>query len=384
MVMSKGVGELKSRGVEWADPGFFAEQSRTRNFFRILKQLVIPPEGNKTIPTVPGIILFLLTLAIGSAAYNTSSNILFMTLSLLFTSILLSGVLAWVNFKGTRWRMILEPHFRAGKITPVRIELSNDKRLLPTYSLWFNVRAQRSEVSKRVYLQERLDARSSTRLDWIFEPKSRGREVIAIDGLETQFPFGFLRKIVGGGMRREVFVWPSQIEYEFHPPSGLHAVKQGETVLKPGWGTELINLREYQTGDPQRLVHWKASARVRRLMVRQMSEENQDAYVLFVESPATVWKDAEQFEILCSFAASLAEDLYMEHSLWGTAINDEPLMPVKKLSDLHGFMEQLARLETVDRYTPMEEISDSTVITFAPGHEREVVANVGGSRAGAA
>ena len=79
-------------------------------------------------------------------------------------------------------------------------------------------------------------------------------------------------------------------------------------------------------------------------MVRQMSEENQDAYVLFVESPATVWKDAEQFEILCSFAASLAEDLYMEHSLWGTAINDEPLMPVKKLSDLHGFMEQLARL----------------------------------------
>ncbi len=89
--------------------------------------------------------------------------------------------------------MILEPHFRVGKITPVRIELSNDKRLLPTYSLWFNVRAQRSEVSKRVYLQERLDARSSTRLDWIFEPKSRGREVIAIDGLETQFPFGFLR-----------------------------------------------------------------------------------------------------------------------------------------------------------------------------------------------
>ena len=154
--------------MEWEDPGFFAEQSRTRNFFRILKQLVIPPEGNKTIPTVPGIILFLLTLAIGSAAYNTSSNILFMTLSLLFTSILLSGVLAWVNFKGTRWRMILEPHFRAGKITPVRIELSNDKRLLPTYSLWFNVRAQRSEVSKRVYLQERLDARSSTRLDWIF------------------------------------------------------------------------------------------------------------------------------------------------------------------------------------------------------------------------
>ncbi len=85
---------LPAGPVEWADPGFFAHQSRTRNLFRILKQLFIPPRGHKTIPTAAGFVLILLTLGIGSAAYNTSSNILFMTVSLLLSSLLLSGILS--------------------------------------------------------------------------------------------------------------------------------------------------------------------------------------------------------------------------------------------------------------------------------------------------
>ncbi len=93
---------MKPKSLEWADPGFFTNQSRTRNFFRILKQLVFPPEGHKTLPTPVGIVLIALSLGIGSAAYNTSSNILFMTLSLLLSSLLLSGILAWLNFKGTQ------------------------------------------------------------------------------------------------------------------------------------------------------------------------------------------------------------------------------------------------------------------------------------------
>ena len=373
-----------SPGVEWADPRFFAEQSRTWNFFRLIKQLVVPPDGHKTLPTLPGMLLFALTFGIGTAAYNTSSNILFMTLSLLLTSILLSGVLAWMNFKGTRWRLHLESHFRAGKITPIGIELSNDKRLLPSYSLWFNVRADKSDVTSRIYLQERLDPQSSVRLDWIFEPERRGKEVIEINGLETQFPFGFLRKIVGGGIKREVAVWPKRIDYDFDPPKSIHAFQQGHSILKPGSGTELINLRDYQTGDPQRLVHWKASARMRRLMVRQMSEENQDAFLLFLETPKGIWKDEEQFEVLCSFVGALSEDLYLRNRLWGFALNDEPIRVVKRLGDLHALMEDLALLKRVEHYTPSDALMGATVVRFAPEKGKRVGAYVGGVKAGEA
>ncbi len=370
--------------VEWADPGFFTRQSRARNFFRVLKQLVVPPKGHKVIPTLVGWLLILLTLGIGSAAYNTSNNILFMTLSLLLSSFLLSGILSWMNFKGTRWRLVLEPHFRAEEVTPVRIELSNGKKLLPTYSLWFDMRAAMSGESKRLYLQERLDAMSSVRLDWMFEPKKRGIEQIDIAGLETQFPFGFLRKIIGGGISRQVVVWPKRIDYVFKPASSRHAYQQGSANFKPGSGAELVNLRHYQPGDAQRLVHWKASARLRRLMVRQMCEENQEAYLLFLETPESVWSEGGQFEKLCSFAAALAEDLYMNDRLWGAAINDEPVLPIKRLSDLHFFLEKLAQLHPVEDYRPLEETQAATTITFSPGAGDRVNAYVGGNKAGSA
>ena len=99
-------------------------------------------------------------------------------------------------------------------------------------------------------------------------------------------------------------------------------------------------------------------------MVRQMCEENQEAFLLFLETPDSAWSEGGQFEKLCSFAAALAEDLYMNDHLWGVAINDQPVLPIKRLSDLHFFLEKLAQLHPVENYTPMEENRAATIITF--------------------
>ena len=382
--MSAKAASRESSPAEWADPGFFLQQSRMRNFLRLMRQLIKPPEGHKTLPTASGMVLILLALGIGSAAYNTSSNILFVTLSLLLSSLLLSGILSWINFKGLRWRLVLEPHFRAGEVTPVRIELNNTKKFLPTYSLLFNIRAVNCGESRRLYLQERLEAGAAKRLDWIFEPNKRGDETIELAGLESKFPFGFLRKIIGSSYSSEVTVWPRRITYTFRPTSGLHSHRQGSTVLKPGSGAELINLREYRSGDTMRQVYWKASARLRRLIVRETSDENQDAYLIFLETPGDIWPHSEQFETLCSFVGSLAEDLYMSDRLWGAAINDRPVQTIKRLSDLHALLAELARLEPIDHYMPIQEVMGATIITFKPGPNNQVFAYVGGNKAGSA
>lgn len=367
---------------EWVDPGFVLHQSPVRNLLRVLRQLIKPLKGDKTLPTPTGLVLIALSIGIGSAAYNASSNILFITLSLMLSSLLLSGLLSWMNFKGTRWRMILPPHLRAGEVTDVRVELWNANSLLPVYSLCFNVMGMASRVSRTLYQQERLDPGEHAQLDWLFEPQTRGVETIAITSLESQFPFGFLRKSVWGGVHRSVVVWPKRVAYEFKPLDGHHWRQQGRPVLRPGSGTELINLRNYLPGDPVRLMHWKASARLRRPMVRDMSEDNQASYLIFVETPARVWPDPEQFEVLCSVAASLAEDLYEHDQLWGAAINDQPVLPIRRLSDLHRFLELLVQVQPVDHYTPVDDIMGTTVITFRPGAEKRVTMYVGGHQAG--
>lgn len=369
---------------QWAEPGFVIQQSWFRNVFRVLKQLIRPLRGDRTLPTPVGLVLIALALAIGTAAYNTSSNILFMTLSLLLSCLLLSGVLAWMNLNGTRWRIVLAPHFRVEEDATVRLELVNTKTLLPTCSLCFHMGALNSGVAKTVCQTEGLEPGESTQLSWRFKPQRRGTETIAITGLESQFPFGFLRKCLSGGLRHEVVVWPRRIPYDFKPVTGRHWRQQGQTVRKPGGGTDMINLREYRSGDPIRLMHWKASARSGQMMVREMSEEHEDAYFILVETPARLWKHPAQFEAMCSLAGSMAEDLFRRRQLRGGAVNDQPAIAIKGLSDVHRFLDLLAVVQPVERYTPIQNHTDATTVTFRPGNETRVNIYVGAQYSGTA
>ncbi|MGE9294442.1 MAG: DUF58 domain-containing protein, partial [Puniceicoccales bacterium] len=374
-----------SRPGDWAQPDFFSIRlSREWRFWRLLWMMVLPPEGGRTIPTPSGYALILVVLGLGTAAYNTASNILFMALSLLLSSLILSGFLSWLNFRGVRWRLNLPASFRAGEKADLQIELSNAKRMLPTYNICFNVRTKRQRKRERVLLESRLDPGASRRLDWVFRPQQRGVDTIIVSGLESQFPFGFLHKSMGGGIKCPITVVPSRVEYEFQPPVGLHAHRRGEISRRPGSGAELINIRRYQEGDPQRLVHWKASARLRRLMIRQMAEETREGYLIFVESPSSLWQEGDQFEKFCSFAGSLAEDLFRQGSLTGYALNADPVNPVKRLQDLHRFLKALAGLKPIDHYQPAPEITGYNLITFRPGAGGAVLAYIGGNPVGTA
>ena len=72
-----------STNAEWFGPGARPRTWRDFRLSRFLLAMVIPPKGQKVVPTKAGLVLIVLALSIGVAAYNTSSNILFIALSLL-------------------------------------------------------------------------------------------------------------------------------------------------------------------------------------------------------------------------------------------------------------------------------------------------------------
>ena len=366
----------------WADPGFTVKQSRFRNVLRILKQALKPLHGDRTVPTTVGLVLIALSLGVGVAAYNTSNNILFMTLSLMLSCLILSGILAWMNLHGVTWRLVAPARLRVGEAASVSIDLVNTKKALTTYSLCFELEARPDGESCLLAQKEGLDPGQKTRLLWRYTPVHRGTTTLAISRLESLFPFGFLRKYISGVLERSVITWPKRTAYSLSPAFGSELRRQGQSVPARGYGSELVNLRGYRPGDPVRMVHWKASARLRRLMTRETSEERQDLYLIYLSSMGSIWRDAASFEAMLSLAGTLAEDLYQRRQLWGTAINNDPVHTVRTAADLFSFLDRLARLQPVDAVQLRDPFSGGTVISFAPNPDGEITLYVGNHTAG--
>ena len=57
----------------------------------------------------------------------------------------------------------------------MRIEISNAKRFLTTYSLWFDMVAKLSKLKGRLPLARRLNPERNVSLEWSFIPVTDGR-----------------------------------------------------------------------------------------------------------------------------------------------------------------------------------------------------------------
>ena len=392
--------------------------SRDRRFTwnRLLWALVFPRRGQRIVPTVSGTLLILLSFGIGTAAYNSANNILFITLSLLLACLILSGVMSWLNFRGVAWRLEVAPPLRAGHDAQAGLAVRNGKGFLPSYGMWFDLvaraeaegppavaestitgrgldlraelaKAEAAETRRQLFLRERLDPAGETRLEWTFQPAKRGRLTVAVSGVGSLFPFGFLRKTFSTEQQQELVVWPASVAYRRQSVAAERHPAGGDRSPRAGSGGDLLALRRYDAGDSHRLIHWKASARSGQLLVRQFAAESTTGFALWLRTDAAVWKRPKQFELLVSLAATMAEDLFRAGQLDSAALDDEAPLPMRRVRDLEQFLDRLAVVQ------PRPEIAGAAapwitghgnkrnLLTFAPDGARGVSAFVDGEQA---
>ncbi len=188
----------------WYGPGAPDPVRRGFEWKTLLWSLVFPPKRHRISITIPGFFLMGVAMGIGSAAYNTASNILFITLALLLACLLLSGLLSWFNFMGVCWRLPPAGPWRAGHETLVSVQVKNEKKWLPSYGLWFDLAihpqskpmTEREEknmkvrevlqafenscVRGRLALRERLEPDGEATAEWGFKPMQRGATVLEL------------------------------------------------------------------------------------------------------------------------------------------------------------------------------------------------------------
>lgn len=348
---------------DWRGP---ASTSRRGSLFRKLFEQIVPPKGQKVLPSASGLLLIFIGLTIGLAAYNTENNILFAALALLVGSIILSGIVCWGNLLCARWRLETSSIFRVGEEGTAAVVLENARNRFPLFCVSFGLSIGDDGGSTRLYLKERLDPHETTQLVWRFKPTKRMRTQLRLTDVVSSFPFGFLAKHLAGECETAITIWPARLSYARFRNPGILGAMQGASSRRKGSSGELIGLRQYQKGDAPREIHWKVSAKQGRLIVKQNASETQSMLGMVIDPSHFLWGTSEAFEKMCAFAATLAEDLFLESKLDSVSIVGGPCVKVQRVTDLESVFDALADLQPLLDPPKDSEVSTANCIVFKP------------------
>jgi uncharacterized protein (DUF58 family) len=245
-------------------------------------------------PTSGGGVFVVIIIVVGFAAWNTGNNLLFLVFSLLCSTLFVGWMAARASLRDLNVSARFPDHIFAGEPAPVIVTLRNTKHVLPSFSILVEARGPRADASnlqRRKRYAKRLLAyfsyvphRSSAeqRVEQLFP--SRGH--VLIDGFElsTRFPFGFFRRsrrLRARNVDIVVYPKPEIISDELH----LLPMYAGRLPsLRRGAGHDLFSMRDYQPQDDLRHIDWKATARSRRLTVREFTSEDERRITIVLDT----------------------------------------------------------------------------------------------------
>ncbi len=331
--------------------------------------------------TSGGLIFLGIVTIVAFAAWNTGNNLLFLVLSFLLATLVVSFVLGGANLKKLEAKVRFPEAIFASAPIGFAIALNNRKFLLPTFSVTLALRGSmtddpfggrrfavarpplalarflrapwlRKAVGYFVYISRRNAAEQQT--EQVFA--ARGRFIIKDFELSTKFPFGFWQRRRRLRVQEtEIFIFPQLSDISDLLPA-LSRRAGRFTSARVGAGQDLLGLREYQPSDDLRYVDWKATARTGNLVTREYSTEDEQRLTIIIDADLHLEKPDEETTLRFERGISLAAALITKY------VNEKinvRLVTQGKASDFGAdkahFYELLRRLAIIE---PQFEKSD--------------------------
>ncbi|HLS62298.1 MAG TPA: DUF58 domain-containing protein [Ruania sp.] len=118
-------------------------------------------------------------------------------------------------------------------------------------------------------------------------------------------PFGLIRRAVQWTEPEDLYVHPRTIRLGSSSAGFLHDLEGQVSREVTNADLSFHALREYVPGDDRRYVHWRSSARVGELMVRQFEETRRTHLVTALSVNDRDYGDPDEFELAISAVGSL-------------------------------------------------------------------------------
>jgi uncharacterized protein (DUF58 family) len=307
--------------------------------FRLPRHLRVPFAGRA---------FLLVTLGVGVAAVNTGNNLLYLALSLNLSLILLSGVLSEGTLRHVTLKVRLASEAFAGGGTLLAVTCSAAAKRFPGISLVAILRA--GVDSATVRFPDIAPGTSVTRVV-PFRPSLRGEVDSIHASLSTRFPFSLFEKSVELDVPARILVYPRP-----SPPAARGedlpvAAQSGRPFQCGRVGAIPRGVREHLPADPVRDIHWKATARAGRWMVKEREGEATPAIDLRVEASGT----PEAFEARLSDACGAVLELERRAVPFRLRIGDRPCAEAHDPDRRSKALEALAKA----RFDPAAPVTPS-------------------------
>lgn len=309
-----------------------------------------------------GTTFILFTCVIGFAALNTGNNALYIGLTFMLGSLLLSGLASKGGLK--KLEVTLEDVGEAwvGRPAEAVLRVRNGSRL-------WNVRdivLVSEEISAPVLIP--LLARGEqAQVYATLSFGRRGRVELKTVDLYTRYPFGFFLKKRRAPLRGELIVFPRLLDgpmqrERFRPTEGVQA-----SANRAGMGSEIHSFREFAYGDSLRHVYWKKSAGAGRWIVKQTDLDAARTVQVVVDPYQPPGTSDDDFEQMISEAATFIHNV-LERGL--DVILQMPLVTLRSKDGQagHSMFRALALLEAVPE--PVDQIIEEDAVLFGLGGSR--------------
>jgi len=225
-----------------------------------------------------------ITLGVGFAAINTANNLLYLLLGMLLALIVVSGVMSELSLRHLSVVRRLPLRAQVGRAHLVEIEVFNRKQRVPSYAIEVEDLRAGQPADKRCFFLK-VSPQSAQVAAYRRTPTRRGHDLHTGFRVATRFPFGLFEK------SREISALGELIIYPAVDPVKLPPLHRGMGVgidgaVGRGFGDEFVGLRPMREGEDPRDVHWRKSASLGQLVLRERARESRPDVRLALD----VWK----------------------------------------------------------------------------------------------
>jgi len=265
-------------------------------------------------PTGVGLAYLAVLVLIGIVTFSRDHGALRLVFGILLAGALVSFVLPILNLRGLAVERNAPDDAHAGEAFKVGARITAAEEARGSFAVVLSDGPDGPYATPGRAIALRVAPGEPANLRYRVRIRDRGRQLIRDCVLSTRFPFGLFEYRVRHQVASEIVVFPrlGRFRRDPLPASGFSRLMTATETAHEKGQEEFRNLREYRPGDSPRLISWKASARHRELMVKEMEDDLTKRVTIFLESrlePGGRRSQRLRLERAISFAATLIRHL---------------------------------------------------------------------------